>query len=310
MGTAGTVSTADRDVRVRAARWGAASTISARSVLVTVLGDAIAPTGGTVWLADLFALVEPFGFNDRLVRTSMYRLVSEQWVDNERIGRRSRYALTGFGWDEFAAADARIYRHDPPAWDGTWTIVIPGDDDHLRRHLHWRGFGDLTGGLMVRPDAAHDDLGPLFARLGLADPPPVAVARFDDVGGLSSADAYRTSSGLADAETAYHDFLARHSHPEPDALVELAPEAAFLVRTMVIHDYRRARLRDPDLPTELLPADWVGYRARCRAAAVYRSVAPASWRWLETVTGLSPDPDHPGLTDRFAAGSPDPRGRP
>ncbi|MFV0258081.1 MAG: PaaX family transcriptional regulator C-terminal domain-containing protein [Acidimicrobiales bacterium] len=292
----------DAEVRIEARRWGARTTISARSVLVTVLGDVIAPTGGSVWLADLFPLVEPFGFNHRLVRTSMYRLAAEHWVDNERIGRRSRYALTGFGRDEFAAADARIYHHRPAVWDGSWTVVIPAADGDLRRHLGWRGFGELAEGIMARPGSARDDLAPLFTRLGLPAPPPVAVARFDDVNGLIAADGYRDTSGLADTETAYREFLDRHRWSDPEALATLDPEAAFLVRTMVVHDFRRARLRDPDLPPELLPAGWVGERARRQAATVYRAVAAASWRWIGSVTDLHPDPDHPHLAGRFAAG--------
>ena len=42
----------------------------ARSLIVTVWGDALAPHGGTVWLAGLIRLMAPFGINERLVRTS------------------------------------------------------------------------------------------------------------------------------------------------------------------------------------------------------------------------------------------------
>ncbi|MYL04319.1 MAG: hypothetical protein F4011_09090 [Acidimicrobiaceae bacterium] len=68
--------------------------ISARSLLVTVLGDSVLPVTETLWLSGLFELAAPFGFSERLVRTSMFRLVSEGWVSNERVGRRSRYSLT------------------------------------------------------------------------------------------------------------------------------------------------------------------------------------------------------------------------
>ena len=68
--------------------------ISARSVLVTVLGDSVLPVTKTVWLSSLFELARPFGFSERLVRTSMFRLAAEGWVSNERVGRRSRYSLT------------------------------------------------------------------------------------------------------------------------------------------------------------------------------------------------------------------------
>lgn len=77
--------------------WGRAGDISARSALVTILGDTIAPLGGAAWLADVITLAEPFGFSERLIRTSMFRLAAEGWVVSERHGRRSRYGLTDHG---------------------------------------------------------------------------------------------------------------------------------------------------------------------------------------------------------------------
>jgi len=38
-------------------------------------------------------LVRPFGISDRLVRTSVFRLAEEGWLDAQRDGRRSRYTL-------------------------------------------------------------------------------------------------------------------------------------------------------------------------------------------------------------------------
>lgn len=54
------------------------------SLLVTILGDAIAPRGGTVALASLIRLAAPFGLTERLVRTSIGRLAKEHWVEFER----------------------------------------------------------------------------------------------------------------------------------------------------------------------------------------------------------------------------------
>src|SRR5262245_9213661 len=50
------------------------------SLLITVLGDSIAPRGGIVTLGSLIRLAEPFGLPDRLVRTSVGRLASEGWL--------------------------------------------------------------------------------------------------------------------------------------------------------------------------------------------------------------------------------------
>jgi phenylacetic acid degradation operon negative regulatory protein len=46
----------------------------------------------------------------------------------------------------------------------------------------------------------------------------------------------------------------------------LDPEQCFLVRTLLMHEFRRTLLRDPQLPEQLLPGDWPGNSARqlCR----------------------------------------------
>ncbi len=71
--------------------------IRAGSLIITVYGDSIVPRGGTVWLGSLSKLVEPIGINERLVRTSVYRLTNETWLRGEKIGRRSYYRLSGPG---------------------------------------------------------------------------------------------------------------------------------------------------------------------------------------------------------------------
>ena len=94
------------------------------SLLVTILGDAIAPRGGTIALASLIRLAVPFGLTERLVRTSIGRLANEEWVSFERSGRASFYSLTTNGRARFAEATQRIYGAPPQDWDGLWTMVI------------------------------------------------------------------------------------------------------------------------------------------------------------------------------------------
>ncbi len=56
----------------------------AKSLVMTLFGDVITPHGGEVWLGSLIELLAPFGISDRLVRTSVYRLAEEGWLDAER----------------------------------------------------------------------------------------------------------------------------------------------------------------------------------------------------------------------------------
>lgn len=283
--------------------WAQEPDISARSTLVTILGDTVAPLGGTVWLSQLIALTEPFGFSDRLVRTSLFRLAAEGWVSNERVGRQSRYSLTDYGRRETEAAEQRIYRRPSGDWDGWWTLVFlapdGADSDAATRHLRWRGFARLADGVQARPGDHTAETRKLLDSIATTAPttpgPPVATARFDD-GAPVAGDAFRHDSGLVDAEEAYHRFLDRY---DPVDLDELTPMQAFTLRTRIVHDLRRARLQDPDLPAELLPTDWVGHRAIELAATIHRVVAEPAWRWVEELTGLTVDLTAVPLSARF-----------
>lgn len=284
-----------------AAAWGGSPGRSARSTLVTILGDAIAPTGGdAVWFAALARLAAVFGFNERLVRTSLSRLAADGWVDSERVGRRSRYTLTAYGHRETRQAEHRIY--GPPRSDSPdqprpdtpdrWHLVLtgPGQATLLVTHLRWRGFAEISPGVWAHPLPV--DLDSIDRRL--ADPfPPTAVAEFDDPALLARSDTFRASTGLDRAEAAYGDFI-EHYRPLMTAAAD-TPEAAFALRTMLVHDYRRIRLAEPDLPADVLDDDWVGHAARRLTADAYHRLSPLAWAHVAHVTGLTP----PDLERRF-----------
>ncbi len=58
------------------------------------------------------------------------------------------------------------------------------------------------------------------------------------------------------------------------------PAQSFLVRTLLIHEYRRVLLRDPQLPAALLPLDWPGAAAYALCRDFYRLTHRAAERHL------------------------------
>src|SRR5208337_2012696 len=104
----------DRWIRRELAR----APLKAKSLVITVWGDAIAPHGGAVWLSGLIRLLAPLGLNERLVRTSVYRLAREGWLSAQQDGRRSLYRLTALGLTRFEHAYRRIYAPPESDWDG------------------------------------------------------------------------------------------------------------------------------------------------------------------------------------------------
>ena len=94
----------------------------AKSLCVSLLGDALAPHGGAIWLGDLIELLAPLGINERLLRTSVFRLVAQNWLQSERHGRRSLYLISELGQRHGARLAAHLRRRAQD-WNGEWTLV-------------------------------------------------------------------------------------------------------------------------------------------------------------------------------------------
>ena len=287
----------------------------ARSLIVTVWGDALAPHGGEVWLAGLIPLLAPFGINERLTRTSVFRLARDGWLAAETRGRQSRYRLTAEGRARFAAAYRRIYAPPPAAWDGEWELVIdpPGAADarerqRLRDELHWDGFGVVAPGLYARP-RTDGDAAAEVARLDAAARAVVLRARDDANTGAPDLGAQVGRIWDLDALAAdYRRFLALFGRVidrfRMRAIEASDPAQCFVVRTLLIHAFRRVLLRDPRLPPALLPLDWPGAAAYALTRDFYRLTAARAEAHLAAtlaVNGSEWPPADDAFHARFAA---------
>jgi phenylacetic acid degradation operon negative regulatory protein len=64
-------------------------------------------------------------------------------------------------------------------------------------------------------------------------------------------------------------------------------EHAFLLRLLLIHDYRRLLLRDPLLPVDLLPSNWPGEAARDTCRRLYEHLRRPSETFLDDAMQLA-----------------------
>ena len=64
-------------------------------------------------------------------------------------------------------------------------------------------------------------------------------------------------------------------------MAEISDQDAFLLRLLLIHDYRRLLLRDPELPEVLLPPEWTGQQARLLCKELYKRLETGSNRHLD-----------------------------
>lgn len=281
------------------ARLTDALTLRAKSLIVTVYGDAIQPHGGSCWLGSLIRLVAPLGVSERMVRTAVYRLSQDGLLTSEQAGRRSYYALTEDGRRQFESAQRRIYALPERAWDGRWLFVLLTDDaptvkrDALKRELTFQGFAALAPTVMAHPGAEHGPARRAILANGLSAHALTLTAAGDDDQSLAPIRRIVAGAWNLDAmDRAYGEFL-RHFTPVEAAIADGATgEQSFLLRVLLIHDYRRILLRDPGLPPDLLPPGWSGTQANELAARLYRALTPTAERFLaqavETLDGPLP----------------------
>lgn len=260
--------------------------VRANSMLITVFGDAIAPRRQSVWLGSLIVLLEQLGLSSRLVRTSAFRLTADGWFSASRDGRRSYYGLSEAGMQRVQHADRRIYEFNLPQWDGQWTLVLldstmrASDRSRLQRELTWESFGRLSPQVFAHPHASHAALKEIITAAGQQD--HVAVLRANNLDGFSAKplqDIMHGTFALTRVAEAWNQFIQRFS-PLLDGLPPWDPSEAFIARSLLIHEYRRVLLRDPNLPKAFLPADWPGVQARRLCEQLYSSLLKPSEAYL------------------------------
>jgi phenylacetic acid degradation operon negative regulatory protein len=279
-------------------------------LIVTVFGDAILPRGGAVQLGDLMTLLAAFKLKPGQVRTALSRLVADGWLAAERRGRRSVYRLTETGRHRFEEATRRIYFGPAREWRGDWHVVIlpgsrPKRREELRKDLGWLGFGTLAVDVLLHPAPDRRSLASVIDDLPELEKPLVIAGN----SGLAAAphlarDLVARCWDLRALAASYRHFLAAFGRlgKALESGFAPAPLAALLARLMLIHDYRRIILRDPVLPTELLPTGWIGGEAYALARSVYHGLAPAAEAWIDGQLGGAegplPKPDA-GFAERF-----------
>lgn len=275
--------------------------LRASSLIITLYGDAIEPHGGTVWLGSLIQLLEPIGINERLIRTSIFRLTKEGWLSAEKVGRRSYYSLTGTGRRRFEKAFKRVYSSALPAWDGSWTLALlsqlPQDKrKQVREELEWQGFGAISPVMLACPRCDRVDVTATLQDLDVLEDTILFETAAQDVLASKALRMQVRESWNIEALAAQYSEFIQLFRPLWQALREqdsLQPMDCFLARTLLIHEYRKLLLRDPQLPDELLPGDWEGRAARQLCRNIYRLVCVKGEEHLssalETADGPLPE---------------------
>jgi phenylacetic acid degradation operon negative regulatory protein len=245
-------------------------------------GAAAVPFGGKLPNGQLtgralIQLLADLGLSQAAARSLLLRMRKEGWLESERSGREARYRLA----PAIDAAQARIERQlrgHRPEWAGYFNGIlyeIPEPArafrDRLRRTAQLLGYATLRPGLLVATTDRWAELASLLpghpsgsqvlqiqVRLGEADSRLVAAR-------LWALDALAGQYRLVLAAARERTDQADQHQPGPPAF------RAFAAATLPIFE---ASAADPDLPAELLPADWPGHQLGSALGRAYRAFFP------------------------------------
>jgi phenylacetic acid degradation operon negative regulatory protein len=248
---------------------------SARSLLLTVLGEFVLPSGRPVWTSSLIEIFADLDVAEKAARQAIMRTADNGWIVPSRIGRETRWDLTDQGVRLLREGTERIYgfaAEDRP-WDGRWlvlTVGVPENNRGLRQQvrtrLGWAGLGASSPGVWVSPRVDREaEARQVIEDLGLSGAAWSFVATAGQIG--SERSLVRSAWDLDAIEERYEEFLdlvgARRPRTDRQALV---------AQIRLVQEWRRFPLLDPALPRELLPPAWSGNRA----ARVFRE-RHATW---------------------------------
>src|SRR4051812_13002986 len=136
--------------------------VSARSLLLTLLGEFALPRRMPVWTATFTDALLALGVEDKAARQALARTAADGVLTSEKVGRRTRWRLSPDGTRLLEDGAARIYGflRERRLWDGQWLVLaIPVPESQrqlrprLRTRLTWAGMGSPAPGLWVVPDA-------------------------------------------------------------------------------------------------------------------------------------------------------------
>jgi phenylacetic acid degradation operon negative regulatory protein len=254
---------------------------SAGSLLLTLLGELVRPTGRAAWTQSLVEASGLLGVGHKAARQAISRLRDRGWLVSERVGRRTRWEFTPSLGRLLDDGAERIYGfgQDEPEWDGRWLIVLASISQSQRRlryrmtvGLTWAGFGSPAPGVWISPWVDREtEARQVLGSLGVEG----ATSFRAELGTLGDrGDMVARSWDLDALGERYRRLLA-----EMDGLEPRDPATTARDLVLLVHRWRRFPLLDPGLPSELLPADWPSSRAAARFRETHEAWQPIAAAW-------------------------------
>ncbi|MEO3795768.1 PaaX family transcriptional regulator C-terminal domain-containing protein [Nonomuraea sp. B10E15] len=264
-------------------------------LITTLLGDYWISRPEQLPSAALVRLAEEFGVSAVAARAALSRLTRRDLLESSKSGRRTYYRLTDRAAAVMLEGRQRImsFGLEQGAWDGRWVMAAFSISEEqrdlrhaLRARLRWLGFAPLYDGLWVSPRANTDSAAAVLTELEI----PMATVFRAEALDLTGMRAPQEAWDFDQLRRTYEEFVARYA-PLLERVRKGAVGAseALVARSGIMDTWRTFPNHDPDLPAELLPADWPRAAARDLFVEIYDTLGPlAEFRVKQIVAEFEP----------------------
>jgi len=211
-------------------------------------------------------------YNPSTFYKTIHRLEREGLVKKSKEDRKIHLLLTAQG-KRYIKKHRAATRNSPRIWDKKWRLVIfdiPEEKrklrDLFRRYLATLGFGKVQRSIWISPHDFSEIIQRYARKSGLSNYIfQITAERFKS---LSLDAVIKTFWDLRGINNQYLELIDRYKKKRKQLyeLIKTSPRQKGVARRVIkehlLWDYRSIISRDPHLPSEFLPDDWGGEKAR------------------------------------------------
>ena len=240
-------------------------------------------------MASLVTMLAPLGISAPAVRTAISRMVRQGWLTPIRLDGGAGYALSDRAERRLADAARRIYRTQPEEWDGHWHLLVVERiaertaRERLRSALSYLGYAALREDTWVSPRASSE-------LDSLLEAEAVSCRRFFARHDGDDADLAATAWDVHGLGRSYEQWLAGAAALVETVGVEPPDQDVFVVRSRLVHEWRKFLFKDPGLPQELLPQVWPGQIAAAFFDSSADRLLPGARRYVDACLQMTDAP--------------------
>lgn len=252
---------------------------SARSVLMTILGEVVWPAASPARTSALLYIMIGLGFEEATARQAIIRASDAGWIEGHKSGREVSWTLTPYLVRVFEDGLRLVSDLSNPflEWDSRWLVLfvtVPQSRRSQRKRLYRDltrvGFGNPYPGVWLSPHAERgENAEEIIKQLDLSSSTLSFHGTADTVG-ISENEIVARGWDLDSLAEDYSEVLEEFRNPLP-----ISEDDFLFTEIRAMTRIQGFTFIDPQLPEALVP-EWIGRRVTDHIKAL-RS------EWKETV---------------------------